>query len=117
MQASCEIGGVACDRSAFVRAATGNVADDHVPRSDADTRLQLLAVRRLKGLDCSERLEACPNGTLGMVLVSHRPSEIRKHAVSQIFGDVAAKARDRAGDAILIAAGQIVHVFRVKLRR
>jgi hypothetical protein len=117
LQASCEIGRVPCDRSAFVRAAAGNVADDYLSRCDADTGFQSLAVRGLKGLDCSERLEACPNGTLGMVLVSHRPSEIRKHAVSQIFGDVAPKARDRAGDAILIAARQIVHVFRVKLRR
>ena len=73
--------------------------------------------RRLKVLDCSERLEACPNGTLGMVLVSHGPSKICKHAVSEIFGDIAAKARDRASDAILIAAGQFVHVFRVELRR
>ncbi len=117
MQASCEIGRVPCDRGAFDRAAAGNVADDHVPRCDADTGLQLLAVRRLKGLDCSERLEACPNGTLGMVFVSHGPSEICKHAVSEIFGNVAAKARNRAGDAILIATDQLVQVFRVELRR
>ena len=52
-----------------------------------------------------------------MVLVSHGPPEICQHAVSEIFGDVATKARDRAGDAILIAAGQLVHVFRVELRR
>ena len=42
---AARLASVSCDRGAFVRAATGNVADDHVPRRDADTRPQSLAVR------------------------------------------------------------------------
>jgi hypothetical protein len=117
LQASREIGSVPCNGGAFVPAAAGNVADDYLSRCDADTGFQLLAVRGLKSLDCSERLEACPNGTLGVVLISHRPSEICKHAVSEIFGDVTAEASDCASNAILITADQLVHILRVELRR
>jgi hypothetical protein len=51
-----------------------------------------------------------------MVFVGHGPSEIGEHAIAEIFGDVASKARDRAGNAILIAARQLVDVFRVRRR-
>ncbi|ESY22425.1 hypothetical protein X751_08225 [Mesorhizobium sp. LNJC395A00] len=68
-------------------------------RCDANTRLQLLAVGRLDGLDCGEGLEASPNGTLCVILVSHRPPEIGKHAVSEIFGNIGLELWGREGRA------------------
>ena len=61
--------------------------------------------------------KACAHRAFRCILMRSWPSEVGENAVTHELGDMAFEPADFASNRILVAADDITHVFRVKLRR
>src|SRR5215470_16195401 len=64
-----------------------------------------------------EHPEPSPYGALGVIFVRQGVAEVDQQAIAEILRDMALKAGDHLGAAILVGAHNLPQLFGVKLRR
>ena len=96
------------------RALSDKVADYDDPGGDADADLEIFIRPRFELCNDGRDVEAGPDRTLGVLLVSARKAKIGQHAIAHEFGDEAVIACDSARTGVLIDANDLAHVLGIQ---
>ena len=115
LQACRKVRRLAYDGLLLRSARADQIADDHQPRCDADTRLQGRV--GLQSTYRSDQLQPCAHGPLCVVLVGLRVAEVDQHPVAHVLRYEAAEALHGLGNALLIGRNDLAEVFRVHAGR
>jgi hypothetical protein len=106
------------DRNALRRVAGPRLlADDNLPRGDADARLNGHAGRGLHRADRIEDGKTGAHGLLSVMLVRRGVAKIDQHPIAQILGDKAVKLRHHTRGDLVEGGDPIVHVLGVRIGR
>jgi hypothetical protein len=92
------------------------IADDHQPGGDPDTRLKLYRAD-IKPTDGVDRAQPRSNGALGIVLMRPRVTEINEHAIAHVLGDRAVEPGDDLGDRTVIGGDDLAQILGIEPRR
>jgi hypothetical protein len=116
LQAGGEVRRLADNRLFLRRAMADQIADDHQPGSDTDTRLKLdrFDIEATDGVDRAQPRSYRP---LGVVLMGLRVAEIHQDAVAHIPGDKAAGPGDYFGDSAVIGGDHLAQILGIEPRR
>ncbi len=116
LQPRREVRRVADDAALLRLSGPQKIADHHVPRRDADPRVQRGACRRIQLGRGGDDRERRAHRVLGVLFVSLRIAEVGEHAVAHVFGDEAAVGGDEAGAACVIGCEDVSHVLGIEPR-
>ena len=120
LQPCGEIRCIARHRVFLGTGAAGDVTDHHEPGLDTRAARQPFDAR-LRGHHHAGRagddLERAAGGTLGVVLVRLRITEVGEHAVAHVARDIAAVAGQHTGAEILPGACQAIEILRIETPR
>ena len=118
LQARGQVRRLSDHRALLGGALADNVADHHRSRRDAYAHREIAGTTtrgiRFETCDGLDELEPGAYGTLCVILVGARISEVGEHAVAHVAGDVAIVAFDGGRYGILIAAVDIAQLLRVE---
>ena len=116
MQTGGEIWRLANRRLLPRLARSDRFADNHEARRNADADPHGVA-QRWRLTDLGDDRKRGTDRPLSVVLMRPRVTEIDQHAITDIAGDEPVEARDRRGDAELIAADHRTKILWVQSRR
>ena len=115
LQARRKVRRLAYDGLLLRSARPDQVADDHQSGCDADARLQGRV--GLQSTHSSDQLQPRAHGSLCVVLVGLRITEVDQHPIAHVLRYEAAEALHGLRDALLVGRDDLAEVFRVHAGR
>jgi len=117
LQPSGQVGRFACDRLRLRYGLTDQIANDDLPRGDADSspkRNVIIQFERCHRRDDIQSRAHCP---FCLFLMRLRPAEVGEHTVAQELGHVAFVPGDGASHRVLITTHHLAQVFGIEPTR
>jgi hypothetical protein len=98
------------------RAFTDQIADDHQPGGNPNTRLELDGFD-VEATDRVDSAEPGPDRALGILLMGSRVAEIDQDAVAHVFRDKPVELGNHRGDSAVIGGDNLPQILGIEPRR